>query len=181
MTRPVTLHLSIRYNFHRHHGQQVAVACWAMNAWCPFIGVCLSSFSGSADANLAVMKSMPWDQMVSVSLDWMYWRSLSVNLNRDRNLDFLRAVRAVGGVLVGHMGSVFGAAVPCAIGNIANDNHMFLMVCWSAGIHLHIPSQASPGIISIYPNLKKPLIPSTSCIFPLSWYDLFIHPWATVV
>ena len=160
MTRPVTLHLSIQYNFHRHHGQQVAVACWAMNAWCPFIGVCLSSFSGSADANLAVMKSMPWDQMVSVSLDWMYWRSLSVNLNRDRNLDFLRAVRAVGGVLVGHMGSVFGAAVPCAIGNIANDNHMFLMVCWSAGIHLQIciRTQFTARLHNpVYPNIWQRL------------------------
>jgi hypothetical protein len=29
------------------------------------------------------------------------------------------------GDLAGHMGSVFGAGVPCAIGNIVNDNLMF--------------------------------------------------------
>jgi hypothetical protein len=47
--------------------------------------------------------------MLSMPLAWMYWRSLSVNLNRDRDrsLDFFRAVRA-GGDLVGHIGVLFG-------------------------------------------------------------------------
>lgn len=33
------------------------------------------------------------------------------------------------GELVGNMGSVFGAAVICAIGDIANYNSMFSVVC----------------------------------------------------
>lgn len=61
----------------------------------PLIGVCLPSFLGKAGDNLVVMNSMAWKRMVSMPLSWMYWRSLSVNLNRERNLEFFRAVRAV--------------------------------------------------------------------------------------
>jgi hypothetical protein len=51
-----------------------------------------------------------------------------VNLNRDRNLKFFRAVRTVeiwSVVLVLYI----GAAVLCAMDTIANDNHMFSVVC----------------------------------------------------
>jgi hypothetical protein len=41
------------------------------------------------------MKSKVWDRMVSMPLAWMYCRSLSVNLKRDRNFDCFRAVSAV--------------------------------------------------------------------------------------
>jgi hypothetical protein len=89
------LPFSIRCHLYRHPRQQVAVAYWAMNTGCPLLGVCLPSFLGTAGANRVVMKSIAWDRMVSMLLEWMYSRSLSVNLNRERNLDFLRAVRAV--------------------------------------------------------------------------------------
>jgi len=61
----------------------------------PLIGVCFPSLFGNAGANLVVMKSEARERMVSIPLVWIYWRSFSVNLNRDRNLDFFRAVWAV--------------------------------------------------------------------------------------
>ena len=98
-TKPISLSLStlpfsIWYHFFKHPRQHVAVACWAINTGCPFIGVCFPSFFGNAGANLVVIKSTAWDRMVSIFLSWIYWQSLSVNLNRDRNFDFFRAAIA---------------------------------------------------------------------------------------
>lgn len=61
---------------------------------------------------------------MSIPLARMYCLSFLDDLKRERNLDLWRAVRA-GGDFVGHIGSVFGAGVPCAVGKIANDNRMF--------------------------------------------------------
>jgi len=89
------LPFSILYHFFRHPRQHVAVACCAMKTGCPFIGVCFPSFLGLGGAKRDVMKSAAWDRIVVIPLSLIYWRSLSVNLNRDLNFEFLSAVSAV--------------------------------------------------------------------------------------
>jgi hypothetical protein len=41
------------------------------------------------------LKSVAWERMVCNTLSWMYWRSLSVNLNRDLNFEFLSSASAL--------------------------------------------------------------------------------------
>lgn len=71
-----------------HPRQQVAVACWAMNTGCPFMGVCLPSFRIVAGAIRFAIKSLAWDSIVSNPFCSIYRRSFSPNRKRLRNSDF---------------------------------------------------------------------------------------------
>ncbi len=69
----------------------------------PFLALRIQKNNGGNPFDVILLQQafMKWiesegvGRMVLMPLKWMYRRSLSVNLNRDRNLEFLRAVRAV--------------------------------------------------------------------------------------
>ena len=74
-------------HFARHPRQHVAVACCAMKAGCPRIGVCFPSLRGSAGASRWATKSAACERITSHPFASKYAFSRAPSRNRDRKRD----------------------------------------------------------------------------------------------
>lgn len=104
------------HHLFRHPRQQVAVACCATNTGCRPIGVCLPSFSGTADARRKRTKSSAWRRIVFIPFSATYRLSAAVRRNRRRNADRASFANASSCVIATHL-----AEVPAFLGHKEHD------------------------------------------------------------